>query len=204
MQSHVFWAHFPDAYPIHPKAMFPTVSSPLWRSCLESAFRISASRPIEKQRLPRASPPGRNGNDRRLLLRIKTENDWGGISSFCILNMGKKQDHATWSHHFMASRRGKCRSSDRFTADNGCSHEIRRHLLLGRKAMTNPDSVLKSRPITLPTKVRVVKALAFPGVAYGCENCTVKKAEHQRICFQTVVLEKTWLSLGLQDCISPS
>ena len=57
--------------------------------------------------------------------------------------------------------------------------------------MTNPDSVLKSRPITLPTKVRVVKALAFPGVAYGCENCTVKKAEHQRICFQTVVLEKT-------------
>ena len=91
----------------------------------------------------------------------------------------------------MASRRGKCRSSDRLTADNDCSHEIKRRLLLGRKAMTNPDSVLKSRTITLPIKVHVVKAMAFPGVMYGCENCTIKKAEHQWICFQTVVLEKT-------------
>ena len=119
------------------------------------------------------------------------ENDCGGISSFCILNMGKNQDHGTWSHHFMASRRGKCRSSDRFTVDNDCSREINRHLLLGRKAMRNAESVLKSRAITLPTKVRVVKAMAFPGLMYGYENCTIKKAEHQRICFQTVVLEKT-------------
>ena len=69
----------------------------------------------------------------------------------------------------------------KITADGNCSHEIRRHLLLGRKAMTNPDSVLKSRDITLPTKVYIVKAMVFPLVMYGCESWTVKKAEHQRI-----------------------
>ena len=66
-------------------------------------------------------------------------------------------------------------------ADGDCSHEIKRHLLLGRKAMTNLDSVLKSRDITLPTKVRLVKAMVFPVVMYGCESWTVKKAERQRI-----------------------
>ena len=67
------------------------------------------------------------------------------------------------------------------TADSDCCHEIKRHLLLGRKTMTNLDSVLKSRDITLPTKVCIVKALVFPLVMYGCESWTVKKAEHQRI-----------------------
>ena len=67
------------------------------------------------------------------------------------------------------------------TADGDCSHEIKRHLLLGRKVMTNLDSILKSRDITLPTKVRLVKAMVFPVVMYGCESWTVKKAEHQRI-----------------------
>ena len=62
-------------------------------------------------------------------------------------------------------------------ADDDCSHEIKRCLLLGRKVMTNLDSLLKSRDITLPTKVRLVKALVFPVVMYGCENCTIKKAE---------------------------
>ena len=62
-----------------------------------------------------------------------------------------------------------------------CSHEIKRCLLLGRKAMTNLDSILKSRDITLPTKVRLVKAMVFPVVMYGCESWTIKKAEHQRI-----------------------
>ena len=66
-------------------------------------------------------------------------------------------------------------------ADGDCSHEIKRHLLLGRKVMTNLDSILKSRDITLPTKVRLVKAIAFPVVMYGCESWTVKKAERQRI-----------------------
>ena len=69
----------------------------------------------------------------------------------------------------------------KITADGDCSHEIKRCLLLGRKAMTNLDSILKSRDITLPTKVHLVKAMVFPAVMYGCESWTIKKAEHQRI-----------------------
>ena len=69
----------------------------------------------------------------------------------------------------------------KITADGDCSHEIKRHLLLGRKVMTNLDSILKSRDITLPTKVCLVKAMVFPVVMYGCESWTVKKAECQRI-----------------------
>ena len=69
----------------------------------------------------------------------------------------------------------------KITADSDCSHEIRRRLLLGRKAMTNLDSVLKSRDVTLLTKVRIVKGMVFPVVTYGCENWTVKKTEHPRI-----------------------
>uniref|UniRef100_A0A4W2GWR1 Reverse transcriptase domain-containing protein n=1 Tax=Bos indicus x Bos taurus TaxID=30522 RepID=A0A4W2GWR1_BOBOX len=69
----------------------------------------------------------------------------------------------------------------KITADGDCSHEIKRHLLLGRKVMTNLDSILKSRDITLPTKVHLVKAMVFPVVMYGCESCTVNKAEHRRI-----------------------
>ena len=68
----------------------------------------------------------------------------------------------------------------RITADGDCSHGIKRRLLLGRKVMTNLDSILKSRNITLPKKVHVVKAMAFPVVMYGCESWTIKKAEHQR------------------------
>ena len=68
----------------------------------------------------------------------------------------------------------------RIIVDGDCSHEIQRHLFLGRKAMTNLDSILKSRKITLPTKVRIVKAMVFPVVMYGCENWTIKKVEHQR------------------------
>ena len=67
----------------------------------------------------------------------------------------------------------------KITADGDCSHEIKRHLLLGRKVMTNLDSILKSRDITLPTKVCLVKAMVFPVVMYGCESWTIKKAEHQ-------------------------
>ena len=69
----------------------------------------------------------------------------------------------------------------KITADGDCSHEIKRRLLLGRKAITNLDSMLKNRDITLPTKVHLVKATVFPVVMYGCENWTVKKAEHRRI-----------------------
>ena len=69
----------------------------------------------------------------------------------------------------------------KINADGDCSHEIKRHLLLGRKALTKLDSILKSRDITLPTKVCLVKAMVFPVVMYGCESWTIKKAEHQRI-----------------------
>ena len=69
----------------------------------------------------------------------------------------------------------------KITSDGDCSHEIKRHLLLGRKVMTNLDSILKIRDITLPTKVCLVKAMVFPVVMYGCESWTVKKAEYQRI-----------------------
>ena len=69
----------------------------------------------------------------------------------------------------------------KITADGDCSHGIKRHLLLGRKVMTNLESILKSKGITLPTKVRLVKAMVFPVVMYGCESWTVKKAEHRRI-----------------------
>ena len=80
----------------------------------------------------------------------------------------------------------------KITADGDCSNEIKRHLLLGKKVMTNLDSILKSRDITLSTKVHLVKAMVFPVVMYGCESWTIKKAGSRRIdAFITVVLEKT-------------
>ena len=86
------------------------------------------------------------------------------------------------------------------TEDSGCSHEIKRHLLFGRKAMTNLDSILKSRDIILPTKVHIVKAMVFPIIMYGCENYTIKKAESQRIgAFAVCVVgENSSESLELQ------
>jgi len=87
----------------------------------------------------------------------------------------------------------------KITADGDCSHEIKRRLPLGRKVMTNLDSIFKSRDITLPTKVRLVKAMVFPLVMYGCECWTVKKAEHRRIdAFELwlrtfkILLNKKW------------
>ena len=80
----------------------------------------------------------------------------------------------------------------KITAGGDCSHEIKKRLLLGRKVMTNLDSILKSRDIILPTKVCLVNAMVFPVVMYGCESWTMKKAERQKIdAFGTVVLEKT-------------
>ena len=104
----------------------------------------------------------------------------------------------------MTSRWGNNGNSERLiflgskiTADDDCSHEIKRHLLLGRKAMPNLDSILKSRDITLLTKVHIVKALVFPVVMYGCEIGTIKKAESQRIdafdlCCWRRVLRVPW------------
>ena len=91
-------------------------------------------------------------------------------------------------------------------ADGDCSHEIKRHLLLGRKVMTNLDSVLKTRDITLPTKVHLVKAMVFPVVMYGCESWTVKKAECRRIdafqlwCWRRL-LRVPWTARRSNQCI---
>ena len=94
----------------------------------------------------------------------------------------------------------------RITEDGDCSHEIKRHLHLGRKAMTNLDSIFKSRDITLSTKVHLVKAMVFPVVTYGCENWTLKKTERRKIdAFELWCWGDSWGSLGLQgDLTSPS
>ena len=94
----------------------------------------------------------------------------------------------------------------KITSDGNCSHEIKRRLLLGRKAMTNLDSILQSRHITLWTKVCLIKAMVLPVVMYGCESWTTKKAEHWRIdAFVLCAGEVAWESLGLQgDQISQS
>ena len=110
----------------------------------------------------------------------------------------ENEDHGIWSHHFMRNRWGNSGNSVRLyfggskmTADGDCSHEIKRHLLLGRKVMTNLDSILKSRDITLSTKVHLVKAVFSSGHVWmwelDCEESWVPKNR----CFQTVVLEKT-------------
>ena len=95
---------------------------------------------------------------------------WYPVPSLHGKQMGKQWKQ--WLTIFLGSK---------ITADGDCSHEIKRCLLLGRKVMTNLDSILKSSNITLPTKVRLVKAMVFPVVMYGCESWTIKKAEHQRI-----------------------
>ena len=94
----------------------------------------------------------------------------------------------------------------KITADGDCSHEIKRPLLLGRKAMTSLNSILKSRDLTLPTKVHLVKATVVPVVMYGCESWTIKKAECRRIdAFELWCWKGSWESLGLQeDPMSPS
>ena len=119
-----------------------------------------------------------------LLMKVKEESEKLGIKT----QHSENEDHGIRSHHFMANRWGNNGNSETFIflgskiiADGDCGHEIKRRLLLGRKVMTDLDSILKSRDITLPTKVRLVKAMVFPVVMYGCESWTVKKAEHRRI-----------------------
>ena len=115
-----------------------------------------------------------------LLIKVKVESEKVGLK----LNIQKTKIVASGSHHFMGNRWGNSGNSVRLyfggskiTADGDCSHEIKRRLFLGRKVMTNLDSILKSRDITLLTKVHLVKAMVFPVVMYGCESWTVKKAE---------------------------
>ena len=110
-----------------------------------------------------------------LLMRVKEESEKVGLK----LNIQKTKIMA--SHHFMANRWGNSERlyflNSKITADGACSCEIKRHLLLGRKAVESLDSILKSRDITLPTKVHLVKAMVFPVVMYGCKSWTIKKAE---------------------------
>ena len=114
-------------------------------------------------------------------MKVKEESEKVGLK----LNIQKTM--IIRSHHFMGNRWGNSGNSVRLffwakiTADGDCSYEIKRHLRLGRKVMTNLDSIFKSRDITLPTKVCLVKAMVFPVVMHGCESWTVKKAEHRRI-----------------------
>ena len=115
----------------------------------------------------------------------------------------------------MENRWGKNGNSDiiflgsKITVDGKCSHEIKRHLLLGRKTMTNLDSILKSRDIILPTKVHLVKAMVFPVVMYRCESWTIKKAEHRRtdtfelLCWRRWTARRSNLSV-LKEILNPA
>ena len=116
-----------------------------------------------------------------LLMKVKEESEKVGLK----LNIQKNKimvsgPITSWQTdgEIMETVRNFIFLGSKITADGDCSHEIKRHLLLGRKAMTILDSILKSRDITLQTKVRLVKATVFPVVMYGCENWTIKKAEH--------------------------
>ena len=119
-----------------------------------------------------------------LLMKVKEENDKTGLKlnipktkivAFDLITswqIKEEKVEAVTDFLFLGSK---------ITVDGDCSHEIKRHLLLGKKAMTNLDSILKRRDFTLPTKLHLVKAMAFPVVMYGCESWTTKRAEHQRI-----------------------
>ena len=116
-----------------------------------------------------------------LLMKVKEESGKAGLK----LNTQKMKIMASgpitsWQidGETMETVRGFIFLGSKITADSDCSHEVRRRLLLGRKAMTNLDSILKSRDITLPTKVCLVKAMIFPVVMYGCQSWTIKKPEH--------------------------
>ena len=119
-----------------------------------------------------------------LLMKVKEESEKIGLK----FNIQKTKIMASspitsWyiDGETMEAVRGFIFLGSKITADGKCSHEIKRHLLLGRKAITNLDSILKSKDITLPTNARLVKAMVFPVVMYGCESWTINKAEHGRI-----------------------
>ena len=119
-----------------------------------------------------------------LLMKVKDKSEKAGLK----LNIPKTKIMASgpitsWQieGETMETVRDFIFLSSKITVDSACSHEIKRHLLLGRKVMTNLYCILKSRAITLPTNVQIVKAMVFPAVMYGCERWTIKKAEHRRI-----------------------
>ena len=138
-----------------------------------------------------------------LLMKVKEESEKVGVK----LNIQKTKIMASspitsWQidGETMGTVRDFIFLGSKITADGDCSHEIKRHFLLGRKVMTNLDSIFKSRDITLPTKVRLVKAMVFPGVMYGCDSWTIKKAEYQIIdAFELWCWRRLLRSLGAQE-----
>ena len=138
---------------------------------------------------------------KRLLMKVKEESEKTGLK----LNIQKTKIMASgsitqWQIHreIMETVRDFMLGGSKITADGDCSHEIKRRLPLERKAVTNVDSVLKSRDITLPMKVHLVKAMVFPVVMYGCESWTIKKAECWRMLLSFGAGEDSWETLGLQ------
>ena len=121
---------------------------------------------------------------KRLLIKVKEESEKAGLKLNILKTKIMASDPIT-SWQIDGGTVGTVTDfifgGSKITADGDCSHEIKRHLLLGRKTMTNLDSILKSRDITLPTKVCIVRAMVFPVVMYGCESWTIKKADCQRI-----------------------
>ena len=159
----------------------PTLSNPmdcsLPGSSIHGIFQVPCAKPLPSQMLS-------------MLVTKKPldESGRGEWKSWLKAQHPENEDHGIWSNHFMANRWVNNGNSDRLYflvlqnhCDGDCSHEIKRRLLLGRKAMTNIDSILKTRDITLTTKVLLVKAMVFPVVMYGCESWTMKKAECWRI-----------------------
>ena len=118
-----------------------------------------------------------------LLMKVKEESEKVGLKINIQKTIMASDPIISWQIYgeTMETVTNFISGGSKITADGDCSHEIKRHLLLGRKAMTNLDSILKSGDITLPTKVRLVKAMVFPIVIYGRESWTIKKAEHRRI-----------------------
>ena len=138
-----------------------------------------------------------------LLTRVKEESEKAGLK----LNIEKTRIMASSPITSWQTDREKRQTvtdvvflGSKITVGNDCNHKIKRHSILGRKAMTNLDSILKSRDITLPTNVCIVKAIAFAVVMYGCESCTIKKAERQRIdAFELCATEDPLESLKQQE-----
>ena len=159
--------------------------SGLWRSFLYSSSVDTCHLFLISQICWWHHPYGRKWRGTKKPLDESERGEW---KSWLKAHHSENWDHGIWSYHFMGNRSGNSGSSVRLyflgskiTADGDCSHEIKRRLLLGRKVMNNLDSILKSRDITLPTKVHLVKAMVFPVVMYGCESWTVKKAERRKM-----------------------
>ena len=149
---------------------------------LESRFPGEISITSDMQMTP---PYGRKWRRTKEPLDESERGEW---KSWLKIQHSKNKDHGIWSHYFMQIDGEKMETVTDFifggsktTVDSDCSHEIKRCLLLGRKAIINLDSILKSKDITLPTKIRIVKPMVLLVVMYGCESWTIKKTEHWRI-----------------------